>query len=178
MNSMKWSPDTKKFAYTGYRDTINYKELFLFLADSDGKVKTLKTASRNNPIGSICWSPDSSKIAYYQGITLTVLDVNSGSEKQLFTGGEVRSGIAWSADGKRILTVAEGGYGIVDSDSGSVRVIKCRAMAGYGPLFWSKDEKNALCYTSDYIFMVPVEEGSEPRIITGGDNGNVDGLCW
>jgi hypothetical protein len=177
VTAMKWSPDGKKFAITGYKSSSDTRTEYLYLWGADGVTKSVKECDEKNRISSICWSPDSSKLAYYRGATLTVMDVDSGSEKVLFAGSG-RSGIAWSEDGNRILTVVEGGYGIVDAGSGSIRVVKCLAWSGYGPLFWSKDEKNALYYSSDYVFMSPVEEGGKPHTVIGRTDGLIDGLSW
>lgn len=174
---MKWSPDGKYFAITGLRSNSDYNHSCFYIRSADGVTKTVKELGKNDSIGSLCWAPDSSRLAYYRSGTLTVLDLNSGNEKPLLAGAG-KSGIAWSQDGNRLLTLVKGGYGIVDAGNGSIRVLKCEAWSGYGSIFWSKDEKYGLSYTSDYIFIAPVEEGGKSRIVIGGDNGLVDGLSW
>jgi hypothetical protein len=180
ITGMKWSPDGRYFAITGLRDNSDYKHSCFYIRGIDGVTKTVKECGVNGEINSMCWSPDSSRLAYYCGVTLTIMDINSGVEKTLDSGG--KSGLAWSRDGNRLLTVADGGYGVIDLGSGVMRVVKCRAWAGYGPLFWSADEKNALYYSSDYVFMSPVEEGGVAHTIAGAggeeNNGLIDGLSW
>ena len=176
VTGMRWSPDGLRFAYSGYRDTVNYKTVYLFLADPSGRTKILKEGDAKHPIGSFCWSPDSGKLAYYYGGVLIVQDLASGTERSLSE--KPGSGIAWSADGARILTVVPGAYGIVDVASGAIREIKGRAWAGYGPLFWSADEKYALIYTSDDIMMAPIAENGRGRIVAARSEGLIDGLSW
>jgi Tol biopolymer transport system component len=176
ITGMRWSPDGRKFAYAGYKDTINHSKKYLYTADLDGKVKVVKEGDKNSLMGSFCWSPDSSKLAYYIGVTLTIMDVNSGSETPVFTKGG--SGVAWSGDGKRILTAVAKAYAIIDVDSKNVREVNCLAWAGYGPLYWSKDEKSALYYSSDNILTIQIEDGAKPHTVTGRTTGLIDGMSW
>jgi hypothetical protein len=76
------------------------------------------------------------------------------------------------------LTAVSGAYEIIDVDSKNAREVKCLAWAGYGPLFWSKDEKTALYYSTENILTISIEEGAKPRTITGRTNGLIDGLSW
>ena len=176
IGEMRWSPDGNEFAITGYKDTVNHSKKYLFIAGPDGRTKTARESEKNNLFGAVCWSPDSSKLAYYAGASLTVLDVNSGNENIIFTKGG--SGIAWSGDGKRILTAASGAYEIIDVDNKNSREVKCLAWAGYGPLYWSKDEKSALYFSSDDILTISIEEGAKPRIVKARTSGLIDGLSW
>ncbi len=177
VTAMRWAADGNNFVYTGYRDTVNYKPLYLFLADSSGTIRVLKESDQKHPISSICWSPDSKKIAYYDGSVLTVMDLALGKDRVLSN--KAGSGIAWSADGKRILTAVKGAYDIIDTETGSTREIPERlAWSGYGPLFWSADEQYVLYYSSDDIMMTPLKNGEKGRIVIGKTYGLIDGLSW
>lgn len=176
--AMKWSPDGKYFAVNGLKSNMYYDKGSFYVWSQDGLTKTAKSYGTDDGIGSICWAPDSSKLAYYRSTTLTVMSMNSGDEKQLINV-QGKSGLAWSRDGNRLITVVEGGYGIVDAGNGSTQVIKCRASSGQGQLYWSKDEKSTLLFTSDYIFKVALEEGAEMKIVAGPSYGGlIDGLFW
>lgn len=176
--AMKWSPDGKYFAVNGIKSNMYYDKGSFYVWSRDGLTRTAKSYGTDDGIRSFCWSPDSSKLAFYRGATLTVMSMDSGDEKQLASV-QGKSGLAWSRDGNRLITVVEGGYGIVDAGNGSTQVIKCRASSGQGHLFWSKDEKSTLLFTSDYIFTVALEEGAEMKIVTGPSYGGlIDGLYW
>jgi hypothetical protein len=171
------SPDGKKFAASGYPTNRDYNQSNMYVMDSDGKNrKAILKGTNYDGISSPSWSPDSSKLAYYHGVTLKVMDINSGNVADLvFAKG---SGLAWSKDGKRILTIVKGAFNIIEVENKNIKEIKCSPVSGQGRLFWSADEKSAITYTSDYIFMSPVEEGSKALIITGPEFGLIDGLCW
>ena len=175
--SMDWSPDGRWFALTGLKSNMYYDKGYFYLRGYDGVTKAAKEYGRDDSIKSPCFSPDSSKLAYYRGTTITVMDIKTGTEKELC---EVkgRAGITWSKDGNRILTAVEGGYGIIDVNNCNVRVVKCRGSSG-GRLYWSDDEKNALYYTSNYIFTTPLNDGADMKTVAGPSYGGlIDGLAW
>ncbi|MCE5300680.1 MAG: hypothetical protein LLG37_07400, partial [Spirochaetia bacterium] len=142
----------------------------------DGGAITVKESGKDNLIGSFCWSPDPGKLAYYRGTTLTVMDIASGNEKEIFSG--QASGVAWSQDGKRVLTSKKGAFVSIDVDNGSLRTVECVAWSGYGPMFWSKDEKSALYYSSDNILKIQIEQGAKPVSVMSRGSGLIDGLSW
>jgi Tol biopolymer transport system component len=173
--NMRWSPDGKFFALTGQKDNI--RKNCLYLREYNGATRIVKEYDTSYYISSLCWSPDSKKLAYYKGKVISILDIETGNEKPLLTN-QVRGGLAWSGDGKKLLTVNDiHEYCIVDAESGSKRFIRCSALGGNG-LFWSADEKYALSYTTDYVFIMPVEEYGMHRTVVGGGDARIDGLYW
>lgn len=173
--SMKWSPDGKLFALTGQKDNSN--KYFFYLREYNGATRMVKEYDTSCYLASFCWSPDSKKLAYYKETVISILDVETGSEKPLLIN-TVRGDLAWSGDGKKLLTVNDiREYLIVDAQSGSMRVIRCSALSGKG-LFWSADEKYALNFTTEYVSIMPVEEYGVNRVIVGGQDAQIDGLYW
>jgi WD40 repeat protein len=107
-----WSPDGKRLA------TVSHDGLLkVWNAESGQEVRQMKGHT------SICWSPDSRRLASggFADRMVQVWDVESGQEVLSLPGhkGGGFRGVAWSADGKRLATAQGASAGGVD---GTVRV--------------------------------------------------------
>lgn len=138
-----WSPDGKRIAFESDRTG----DLQIYLMDADGRNITQITTgdtSHSLPINidgvTNPWSPDGSKLLYWQGsmdetIMLYSVDINGENKTLLATGGVLASNISWSRDGQYIgymqinssdkapVSQALGIY-VVDADGSNLREMK------------------------------------------------------
>ncbi|MBU4310224.1 hypothetical protein L6304_06830, partial [bacterium] len=102
--SISWSPDSKKVAYTTFRQG---ESLALWTANADGSDNRPLMVSKNNIILWPVWSPDGEKIVFKLGksdnFNLWVMNADGSSKRQLTTDGKCDdSAPSWSPDGERI----------------------------------------------------------------------------
>jgi Tol biopolymer transport system component len=126
----------------------------LFRMSADGSEQKQLTATPDQEINAM-WSPDGEQIAFERqprgqatrgGSQVFVLDVDSGAERRLTTGGQLdrasKSTPAWSPDGSRIAYAFRGGgdfdIAITDVDSGETEVMTENTVDDVGPA-WSPD---------------------------------------
>lgn len=100
-----WSPDGKTISYFGDE---NGKQQLALYDTASGKTKFLDLGDAPAyyySAGTSCWSPDSSKVAYYDNRNmLWVIDVASGKntliDQGVYTDPNVFLGVSWSPDSK------------------------------------------------------------------------------
>jgi len=102
--SPAWSRDGASIAY--FSDESGEYELHVRNQDGKGEVKKFKL-NGSGYYGSLCWSPDSQKIAYADNsLTLYWLDLKTGIHKKIGSeymyqlGGQAEMPSAWSPDSK------------------------------------------------------------------------------
>ncbi len=145
---LAWSPDGQSLAWTGWYTGE------LFIINSDGSnLRTL--ALPFNTQGGVCWSPDSTKIAYSGnsftndwGDDVYTVPASGGTPTKLTSlthlGGDKIRNLAWSADGAQIAysyqvsaNVSSDLY-VMNADGTSLVRISQEAMDNVKPLWFPK----------------------------------------
>ncbi|MCL5875413.1 MAG: WD40 repeat domain-containing protein, partial [Candidatus Dependentiae bacterium] len=133
-----------------------------------------KLTGHADPIESVAWSPDGTKIASGSGdYTVRIWDANNGNELRTLTGhtNEVFS-VAWSPDGTKI---ASGSWDqtirIWDVKTGRV----LHTITGHGyyvySIAWSPDSTKIASGSGDYTVRIwDANNGNELRTLTGHTN--------
>ena len=124
-----WSPDGRRVAIEGFRDTDrSVNGIFLADADDGGDVVRLTTNGHDSNDIPGDWSPDGKHIAFLRGTgpdqgELWVVDVADGAVRRLTKVG-VGSPGSWSPDGQWIASVVGRDIGMVHPDGTGYRSIK------------------------------------------------------
>ncbi len=170
-----WSPDNKQLVLDS--DDWNTSAIFVQNVDGSGRTRLADGAWPR-------WSRDASKIAFCDGNTLRVLDLELGEQDSLCEGMFVQrpGSFDWSRDGKRLALFTrtiDGGpreLYIINAD-GSNEDIKPRysrpGMVG-GHVTWSPDDKQVVFTIDSRIHTLDVEGDSEPRLIPNQSDLNRD----
>lgn len=167
-----WSPDGTKIAFTSVAagdDSENGSfSSDIYTMDSDGNNQNRLTS------GGDCydpsWSPDGSKIAYYEGTTLSMMNVDGSSQRQLSPfadpiGGEPPR---WSPDGKMIAFSSEGRIYTTTVESGLTRQIipsESDEDEGYGFPSWAPDRDDIAFYGKSGTIYVSRADGTGRRVL-------------
>jgi len=181
---MQWSPDGKKFCLVGHpsNEGDHPNSLYLAEAGSKGGKKLKEGVEGKSYYLSACWSPDSKKIAYFNKANLYVMDVATGVEKGIFQRPEEEAGywagVAWSRDGKRLLTALSSGFTILNPSGKGVRTLDHGHALGAGRLAWSKDAKSFVYAAGgNLLFKTPIEGKEDPVILYEAD-GLIESISW
>jgi hypothetical protein len=180
--SPRWSPDGNKIAVIALPKSNAGAPDGIYLVNIDsGTVKKIKQDVKDQTdYCGLCWSPDSKKLAYYSKSRLMLFDVQTGVEtcinERHKTKPSYSTGIAWSQDGKKLITAALGAFVIMDTGGKIIKEIEC--VSSVGPLFWSKDEKYVLYFTPDCILKTPVEPGAKPSVFYRPSDGVICDMAW
>ncbi len=105
-----WSPDGTQMIFQKQNDSSIYS---LWLMNEDGSSQR-QIPNTNGEIDSFAWSPDGSKIAYTQGIELTLIEPDGSNKQVIYTNQPEYPGdnsewaaalydVAWSPDSSKIV---------------------------------------------------------------------------
>ncbi len=170
-----WSPDDKQLVLDG--DDSNTSAIFVQNVDGSGRTRLADGAWPR-------WSRDATRIAFCDGNTLRVLDLELGEQYSLCEGIFVQrpGSFDWSRDGKRLALftrTADGGpreLYIINADEPS-EAIKPRysrpGMVG-GHVTWSPDDKQLIFTIDSKIHALDVEGDAEPRLVANQSDMNRD----
>jgi WD40 repeat protein len=147
LTTVAWSPDGKS----------------LMTTSSDGQGKLWEAGSWRDrltiPVSKFDasvqrWSPDSTRVAFVSEGSARILDVATGRELRILSGGKLFTrSLAWSPDGKRLVTTnSEGTIDAWDAVSGRLEL----TLTGYG------DDLHSIVWSPDNM-----------RVAIGGDSGGV-----
>lgn len=100
---LAWSPDGRYVA-------LFSNPLTLTIARADGRGSRILSGVGNGVYSAAGWSPDGRELALVDNGALRVLDVASGALRTL-PRASAAVGVAWSPDGARLATLAEGPTG-------------------------------------------------------------------
>jgi len=105
------SPDGARFAYiTSDKNGYNVK-LHVVNADGSGHATVTTATPPLSTEAKLLWSPDSTRLAYWSGGSLTVTSLDGKGRSFPLIGGGAQGSIAWAPDGRSIY--AESGQGLV-----------------------------------------------------------------
>jgi len=172
----EWSPDGKLIAFVSDQeepdsDRSNNSDVFVVEAKGDSQARKLTTFSGQDS-GPLAWSPDSTKIAYRQGIAprysiydmqrLAIVPVTGGAPEVLAATTDIGTGApVFRNEGEALLTtiaqdrvsyVAEvplngGGVKRLTAESGVASALS--ATAGHLAFVWTTDERAPEIYALD-----------------------------
>jgi len=143
------SPDGTQFVYSYYNNTEYRSEVWVIQADSQSATKLF--TSSGGPVFQLAWSPDGTKIAYWDGGYYMVMDADGSNSRQLVElppAGERPP--LWSPDSQMLLVDVNGREGsafedsniyIVDVNSGEAKTILPDKSTGHYYSAWSPDGK-------------------------------------
>ncbi len=161
-----WSPDGKQLLLDN--DDFNSSGIFVQNVDGSGRTRLTDGAWPR-------WSPDASKIAFCDGPTLKILDLEDGSDFPICEGMFVQrpGAFDWSRDGRRLALftrTVDGGpreLYIVNADGTSQSIEPRFARPGMvgAHVTWSPDDKQLFFTIDSLIYALDVEGNSEPRLI-------------
>ena len=92
-----WSPDGKKIAYTEFPALPSLLQM-----GADGRNVILLKAGRVDVQSRPTYSPDGQKIAFGGFFSITILDIKTREERQLWVPKQDSRDAAWSPDGQKI----------------------------------------------------------------------------
>jgi Tol biopolymer transport system component len=141
------SPDGTKIVLVSERSGDAHSEIYLMNADGTGQTRltfdpALGHGSKSEPV----WSPDGTKIAYFEAGSLAdhiyIIDPVPGSIPRQLTHGDLERSPAWSPDGSKIAFVSRSAAGwsinVINAD-GTGEVSITPSAASYETPTWSPD---------------------------------------
>jgi len=147
------------------------------------------------PTRDFDWSPDGSRIAFFDGAQLLVVPVSGGAALQLTSAPSGLSrDVRWSPDGSRLVYReidaggADWGLDVIGSDGSGRRRLSGTELAAVGKASWSPDGQrivfakddgryNPLLSQYDWttsLFLANVDDGTAVRLTTAGTCGDRD----
>ncbi|PYS99622.1 MAG: hypothetical protein DMF63_11095 [Acidobacteria bacterium] len=140
-----WSPNGTKIAFASQKPSGDYA---IFRMDADGTNRVEITPLQTDPgFPSISWSPDGSRIAFNDGITIFTVNPD-GSERHTLRSGSF--GSAWSPDGSKILFVdPDGALATIKPDGTDFQYLPGEGNVSYAR--WSPGG-NKMVYVYDNMF--------------------------
>jgi WD40 repeat protein/tRNA A-37 threonylcarbamoyl transferase component Bud32 len=161
------SPDAARVAWAPSGTTLAVADGFHILL-WDAATERTRLFGFPAETGALAWSPDAKTLALGTGTTMRLWDVDSAKEvAKLEAPAGWFIGVAWSPDGKRLLTAQQAASAAVLWDAATakpLRQIKTEA-AFYGsmPFAWSADGKRILLGTNRKISLIDAESGERAQ---------------
>lgn len=170
------SPDGNRIAFVSQRSGDAHSEIYLMNADGTGQTRltfdpAIGHGSKVHPV----WSPDGTRIAYFESGTLAnhiyIIDAVPGSTPRRLTGGDLEESPAWSPDGSRIAFTSSSSAGwaihAINVD-GTGEVSITPVGASYETPTWSPDG-NKIAFAkfvgaTTEIFSINVDGSGETRL--------------
>jgi Tol biopolymer transport system component len=166
----RWSPDGKQIVFVRRFDEERRQQGNLFLINADGSNERRLTNAPENDGPNITWAPDGKRVAFVRRPQnkgqIHVLDIATGSVKQLTNNDGLIVDPRWSPDGKTIVYRYEGKDGkSIYTMSSTGKNQKHLIPPKDGPILrfspaWSPDSKRIV-----YCEMEWINEKPEVRLI-------------
>jgi Tol biopolymer transport system component len=117
-------------------------------------------------LGGLAWSPDSSRLAFSDDMSLHIVDLRLGREWEISTEGEIPHSLSWSPDGNMLLVGLRSSYQVmhvyaVNVDGSGWRDLSRDRNLGVLAPTWSPDGR--YLFYSEYSYQDPVRR---PRLMT------------
>ena len=140
-----WSPDGKWMAFVDWNKSSDVNSFdAIYIISSDGG-EPLQVTSANDTIGkgSIAFTPDGKRIAFFSGNAIRTIPVEGGKSEILLSGVNFdhKSRLAWSSDGSRIAYNHNGKVWLTDLSTGEKTDLKTGLPENYyvEDFDWSPD---------------------------------------
>lgn len=184
-----WRPDSRGIAY--FADSGGDQRYGLHVVDFDhGGLVAIDAPRTSSPIG--VWSPDGDRLAYIvdhvrrPGRALTVLQVGADTGVwTMATGVALKSGMAWSPNGKEIAVSLRSTSGQISIVSASGRLLRRLPVVEYGELrelLWPpKSACSCILATSrgvddEFVRLRRVPLSGGPSHVIGPQSGDITGI--
>jgi Tol biopolymer transport system component len=107
-NSLSWSPDGKRLAFSGQGSAGEPNSIFLLSIDTFEKTRLTTPPTGFLGDSTPAFSPDGKTVAFFRWVTVGPADVylvaaTGGEPKRLTFDGRSCRGLAWTADGREIV---------------------------------------------------------------------------
>lgn len=129
-DSPRWSPDGSRFAYLLDEDgELGTTGTNLWVLNSDDGEKR-RVVSADDGVSAFAWAPDGVRIAYSDGLGISVVDTETDSTERVSVGDSpLGESLDWSPNGRELLVSTLSGLTALDVRSGAEREVA----SGYSP---------------------------------------------
>jgi Tol biopolymer transport system component len=193
-----WSPDSNHIARVDqYLESSDYQQIYLL--DTNGAILN-QTRKPRSYVGSIqfLWSPDSTRLAYYQQDSLNdsftkgdvySLDIDGGAPKNLTRQQEYYSRLAWLPNSEQISsTTHDSNFVLIHADGSGLVNVTSRFPSNFSNAVWSSNGKQVALVTPErkpamngaqgFSLYVANQNGSALTKLTDDRDLGVSSLVW